>query len=131
MTRLSPVERYRQALRALADFVDRHPTHLSREVIVSSLQDEFELLFSNDIHPLGPLISKHCYLSIQKCPICGDNVREVSGKFGKFLGCSRYPECKGARGLDGSPTINKELKRFLELAETKKEKSNRFSKLEI
>jgi len=30
----------------------------------------------------------------EKCPNCGKNLREVVGKFGKFVACSGYPECK-------------------------------------
>jgi len=29
-----------------------------------------------------------------KCPKCGGNLVERSGKFGKFLGCSNYPKCR-------------------------------------
>ncbi|MFN3166247.1 MAG: restriction endonuclease [Phycisphaeraceae bacterium] len=28
------------------------------------------------------------------CPECGQAVREVKGKYGPFLGCVRYPDCK-------------------------------------
>ncbi len=31
----------------------------------------------------------------QKCKICGSPMQLRFGKFGPFLGCSRYPECKG------------------------------------
>lgn len=31
----------------------------------------------------------------QKCPKCASEMKVRSGKFGIFLGCSRYPECKG------------------------------------
>jgi hypothetical protein len=30
----------------------------------------------------------------EKCPGCGSVLVEREGKFGKFLGCSKYPECK-------------------------------------
>ena len=30
-----------------------------------------------------------------KCPLCGDPMELRQGKFGRFYGCSRYPECKG------------------------------------
>ncbi len=30
----------------------------------------------------------------EKCPDCGANLAERWGRFGKFIGCSRYPECK-------------------------------------
>lgn len=32
-----------------------------------------------------------------KCPICGSLMRQRSGKYGKFWGCSQYPRCKGTR----------------------------------
>ncbi len=28
------------------------------------------------------------------CPQCGKNLREMTGKFGKFISCSGYPDCK-------------------------------------
>jgi DNA topoisomerase-1 len=31
----------------------------------------------------------------QKCPKCSSDMKVRSGKFGLFLGCIRYPECKG------------------------------------
>ena len=30
----------------------------------------------------------------EKCPQCGKPLREVIGKFGPFIACSGYPECK-------------------------------------
>ena len=30
----------------------------------------------------------------EKCPDCGANLAERWGRFGKFIACSRYPECK-------------------------------------
>lgn len=31
----------------------------------------------------------------QKCPICSSDMKIRHGKFGAFLGCTSYPECKG------------------------------------
>lgn len=31
----------------------------------------------------------------QKCPTCGSEMKVRHGRFGSFLGCTRYPECKG------------------------------------
>ncbi|MFH1048798.1 MAG: restriction endonuclease [Patescibacteria group bacterium] len=28
------------------------------------------------------------------CPICGGKLREINGKFSKFMGCANYPKCK-------------------------------------
>jgi len=30
----------------------------------------------------------------EKCPQCGKNLREIIGKFGPFVACSGYPDCK-------------------------------------
>src|SRR3989338_9948143 len=37
-----------------------------------------------------------------KCPTCGNPMIIKLGKNGKFMSCERYPECKGARRIDGS-----------------------------
>jgi DNA topoisomerase-1 len=31
----------------------------------------------------------------QKCPVCSSEMKTRHGRFGAFLGCTRYPECKG------------------------------------
>ncbi|MBI3273852.1 MAG: type I DNA topoisomerase [Candidatus Colwellbacteria bacterium] len=37
-----------------------------------------------------------------KCPICNGPMIIKLGKSGKFMSCERYPECTGARRIDGS-----------------------------
>lgn len=36
------------------------------------------------------------------CPVCGSDMVIKLGRGGKFLSCSRYPDCEGARMIDGS-----------------------------
>jgi DNA topoisomerase-1 len=36
------------------------------------------------------------------CPECGSPMTVKLGRYGKFLSCTRYPECKGTRQLDGT-----------------------------
>lgn len=36
------------------------------------------------------------------CPLCGKDMVIKLGKSGKFLSCARYPDCDGARLIDGS-----------------------------
>ena len=36
-----------------------------------------------------------------KCPVCGANMIIKLGRGGKFLSCERYPECQGARTIEG------------------------------
>lgn len=33
------------------------------------------------------------------CPLCGAMMVERKGKYGRFLGCSSYPDCKGTQRL--------------------------------
>ena len=36
------------------------------------------------------------------CPECGSPMAVKLGRYGKFLSCSRYPDCKGTRQIDGT-----------------------------
>jgi ssDNA-binding Zn-finger/Zn-ribbon topoisomerase 1 len=38
-----------------------------------------------------------------KCPLCGDKMVRKPSKFGPFLSCVRYPDCKGSCELPGRP----------------------------
>ncbi|MDW8414376.1 MAG: type I DNA topoisomerase [Thermaurantiacus sp.] len=41
----------------------------------------------------------------RRCPVCGDGrLRLKVGRNGPFVGCSRYPECRYTRGIDGQGT---------------------------
>ncbi len=42
------------------------------------------------------------------CPLCGKPMLARQGRFGKFLGCSGYPECKHTINLapDGTPVVS-------------------------
>ena len=37
----------------------------------------------------------------EKCPVCGSGMIVKLGKGGKFLSCERFPDCQGARTIDG------------------------------
>ena len=37
----------------------------------------------------------------EKCPVCGANMIIKLGKGGKFLSCEKFPECNGARTMEG------------------------------
>lgn len=38
--------------------------------------------------------------SEEKCPTCGSDMVVRLGRFGRFLSCSKFPECKGMKSLD-------------------------------
>ena len=48
------------------------------------------------INNLGEADKKH------KCPICGKGMVIKLGKTGKFLSCKTFPDCTGARKIDGT-----------------------------
>ncbi len=37
----------------------------------------------------------------ETCDLCGEPMQVRWNRFGRFLGCSEYPECKGTRPMDG------------------------------
>ena len=39
----------------------------------------------------------------EKCPVCGKDMVVKFGRFGKFLACSDYPECKTTKSLKAPP----------------------------
>lgn len=39
--------------------------------------------------------------SDEKCPECGSGMVVRLGRYGKFLSCSRFPDCKGMKDLEG------------------------------
>ncbi|MDG1499587.1 MAG: type I DNA topoisomerase [Planctomycetota bacterium] len=46
-------------------------------------------------------IKEHPKLSERECDKCGSPMAELYNKRGKFLGCSKYPECKNTMPVDG------------------------------
>lgn len=49
------------------------------------------------IHPIEPMVEE---LTDKTCEKCGKHMVMKSGRYGKFLACSGYPECKYTRSLD-------------------------------
>lgn len=45
----------------------------------------------------------------QICEKCGAKMIIKWGRFGKFLSCERYPECKNAKPLNGTPVIDEKI----------------------
>lgn len=53
----------------------------------NALQLKEKQLNREDFTVLGP--------SKEKCPVCGSKMEIKLGKFGRFLSCSKFPDCKG------------------------------------
>jgi len=65
---------------------------------------EFNEVFMRDLGKAETAmesIKQKPILSDKTCDKCGAPMAVLFNKRGKFLGCSRYPECKNAMGLDG------------------------------
>jgi DNA topoisomerase-1 len=41
--------------------------------------------------------NKNRQIDNTKCPECGEELVEKSGRYGKFMGCKGYPRCKYTR----------------------------------
>ena len=59
----------------------------------------FSVVAISIAHPKGDRLDKLTVdpESIQlakTCPVCGAPMKFKEGKYGEFLGCSRYPNCK-------------------------------------
>ncbi|MBQ8351001.1 MAG: type I DNA topoisomerase [Clostridia bacterium] len=48
-----------------------------------------------------------------ECELCGSMMVYKNGRFGRFLACPRYPECKNTKAIDrnGNPVVKKEVER--------------------
>ena len=46
--------------------------------------------------------------SDEKCPNCKGKMVERLGRYGKFLSCAKFPECKGMKGADLEEDLDKE-----------------------
>ena len=68
--------------------------------------DEFYAPFERDLEKAEQELQRSDITSEgtgQTCPECGEGeVVEKLGRFGKFLSCTRYPDCKYTAQLDGS-----------------------------
>jgi DNA topoisomerase-1 len=57
--------------------------------------------------------------SDEKCPECESSMVIRLGRYGKFLSCSRFPECKGMNDLDGKDD-NLDFEKYLKVEECPK-----------
>ncbi|MCI8392047.1 MAG: DNA polymerase III subunit epsilon [Roseburia sp.] len=39
-------------------------------------------------------------MKVEVCPRCGGELKKRSGKFGEFMGCGNYPQCRYTRKID-------------------------------
>lgn len=68
-----------------------------------NLTEKYEEVSKKDIMPEK--------VSDEVCEKCGSPMVIKTGRFGQFLGCSNFPECKNIKRLNnGSPEVNEKIK---------------------
>jgi DNA topoisomerase-1 len=66
---------------------------VERHSVITSFYSPFEADLSRAMETLQKVI----ITSEEMCPLCGKPLVLKSSKYGKFLACSNYPECKGKK----------------------------------
>lgn len=61
--------------------------------LIKDIEDALKNVNKDDVVILGD--------SKEKCPECKSSMVIRLGRYGKFLSCSKFPECKGMKDLDG------------------------------
>lgn len=106
----------------VSSFLEEHFGQYISDDFTSEMEDELDEIASGDrtykktltdfYHPFHKAVEAKA--DIEKlttlgpgpkefpCPDCGTDMVKKLGKNGTFLSCSRYPDCTGARLLDGS-----------------------------
>jgi DNA topoisomerase-1 len=67
---------------------------------------DFDVKFSKDLETAGeqmPNVKKDGIALDETCPDCGAGLVMRFGRFGPFIACSTYPECKYSRNIDETP----------------------------
>lgn len=75
-----------------------------------NLSEKDKTVDKNDVVVLGK--------SDEKCPECGGKMVIRLGRFGKFLSCVKFPECKGMKPMGDAPELDEEF--WKKYAEVKK-----------
>jgi len=67
---------------------------------------DFDVKFTKDLETAGeqmPNVKKDGIPLDEKCPECGSGLLMRFGRFGPFIACSNYPDCKYTRNVDEAP----------------------------
>ena len=70
---------------------------------LAKVLDGFYHPFQDALKAAEERMQKVAITTDQKCQECGAPMNMKFGKTGKFLSCSRYPECKTTQPVDGGP----------------------------
>ena len=79
----------------------------SAKVDMVKVLDEFYHPFQEDLKTATANMPRQSVPSSETCNECGAPMQVKFSKTGSFLGCSRYPECKATRPMDGSAGLRR------------------------
>lgn len=106
----------------VSSFLEKHFTHYISDQFTSEMEDELDDIangtrtYTDTLNEFYTPFTKAVQAKegIEKitnlgdgpkefpCPLCGSTMVIKLGRNGKFLSCARFPECDGARMIDGS-----------------------------
>lgn len=79
--------------------------------LIKDIEKALEGVNKDDVVILGE--------SKEKCPECKSSMFVRLGRYGKFLSCSKFPECKGMKDLDGG-SESLDFKKYLKIEKCSK-----------
>jgi DNA topoisomerase-1 len=87
---------------------------------------EFYDPFHKSLELAKDTLQKRHEMSEEKCALCGSQMVIKSGRFGRFLACIRYPECKGTKPFQIKTGVKCPLCTTGDILEKKSRKGKRF-----
>jgi len=87
---------------------------------------EFYDPFNKSLEIAKETLRKRHEMSDEKCDLCGSQMVIKSGRFGRFLACIRYPECKGTKPFQIKTGVKCPLCTTGDILEKKSRKGKRF-----
>lgn len=69
------------------------------KILISQFYDKFKPNLDNALKANKDEFAIKDKSINEKCPLCGHELLEKSGRNGKFIGCSNFPECKYTRSI--------------------------------
>lgn len=115
------IKAFRTKLQQILDIASKKdtPYFTTLAAVIRTLKADYDFMWPPEIYDketspcIQDLVGKYCESDIKLCPICSSKLVERKGKTASFLGCSRFPNCKGTRDLIGKVVLSEALKDFL------------------
>jgi hypothetical protein len=114
------VEHFRAMLQNILDSTEDNADPYKRGIfaVAKAIKGDFDRMFppeiwQTDSEAIRIIAENTCPKDTALCPICESQLTVRKGKRGNFLGCPKFPLCRGSRSIDGRITVNEALKTFI------------------